>query len=70
MVLMPIFEDTIGPMVVPQGASFRTTKSCTGTSACLQTSRKSAEVRAVVAYRWLAFILMTMPLWNSGLCSD
>ena len=65
-VRMPRLVARIGPIVLPQPMSLRTTKSCVGTFAAAAQSRNSVAVTAVVAYRWFALCFTTTPLCMRG----
>ena len=60
----------IGPIVVPQGQSFFTMNSCTVIPARLASSRMTKPDSEFVAYRWLSFVLMTVPLFSLGAWFD
>ena len=44
IVRMPVPPAVIGPIVLPQPISLRTTKDCTGTSSAAASMRKNPEV--------------------------
>lgn len=54
------------PMVEPQPMSCRLTNAWTGTPASSARRRRRKAVTLVVAYRWLALLLMTMPPCMAG----
>lgn len=63
IVLIPVPDARMGPMVDPQGESFLTITSCKGTLACLANILNSDVDTKSDAYLWLWFSLITTPLF-------
>ena len=66
---IPSLAERMGPMVVPQGASFLVMNSWNGTEAVLQTRLIRAEERRLVAYLLFELYFITNPLSINGLCN-
>mmetsp|Transcript_47156 Transcript_47156/g.122334 ORF Transcript_47156/g.122334 Transcript_47156/m.122334 type:complete len:204 (+) Transcript_47156:152-763(+) len=64
---IPVFDDMMGPMVLPHGQSFLTANSCTATPACRAISRSMKPVSKLVAYLWFSLDLIAVPLFIMGM---